>query len=135
MAKNIKYSVLGVMSGTSLDGLDLAICTFNKRNNWEFKIEKSETIRYTNYWNSKLVNLPFQNKELISKTDIEYGTFLGEKINTFLEGKEVDLFKDESVTLTQSLQDVKDIEKVFTDFSRTFSVPASRENNKIFGHF
>ena len=56
-------------------------------------------------------------------------------LQLYIEGKEVDLFKDESVTLTQSLQDVKDIEKVFTDFSRTFSVPASRENNKIFGHF
>ena len=56
-------------------------------------------------------------------------------LQLYIEGKEVDLFKDESVTLTQSLQDVKDIEKVFTDFSRTFSVPASRANNKIFGHF
>lgn len=56
-------------------------------------------------------------------------------LQLYIEGQEVDLFKDESVTLTQSLQDVKDIEKVFTDFSRTFSVPASRANNKIFGHF
>lgn len=56
-------------------------------------------------------------------------------LQLYIEGQEVDLFKDESVTLTQSLQDVKDIEKVFTDFSRTFSVPASRSNNKIFGHF
>lgn len=56
-------------------------------------------------------------------------------LQLYIEGQEVDLFKDESVTLTQSLQDVKDIEKVFTDFSRTFSVPASRRNNKIFGHF
>jgi anhydro-N-acetylmuramic acid kinase len=99
MAKNIKYSVLGVMSGTSLDGLDLAICTFNKRNNWEFKIEKSETIRYTNYWKSTLVNLPFQNKELISKTDIEYGTFLGEKIITFLEGKKIDFIASHGHTI------------------------------------
>jgi len=54
-------------------------------------------------------------------------------LQLYIEGQEVDLFKDESVNLTQSLQDVKDIEKVFTDFSRTFSVPASRANNKIFG--
>ena len=48
---------------------------------------------------------------------------------------QVDLFKDESVTLTQSIQDVRDIEKVFTDFSKTFSVPASKVNNKVFQHF
>lgn len=56
-------------------------------------------------------------------------------IQLFVENQEVDLFDDESITLTQSLQDVKDIEKVFTDFSRTFNVPASKNNNKIFKHF
>lgn len=56
-------------------------------------------------------------------------------LQLFVEGVEVDLFDDESVTLTQSIQDVRDIEKVFTDFSRTFSVPASKKNNKIFKHF
>ena len=65
MTENIKYRVLGVMSGTSLDGIDLTICTFNKRNNWEFKIGKSETIKYTNYWKSTLGNFTLQNKELI----------------------------------------------------------------------
>lgn len=56
-------------------------------------------------------------------------------LQLFVEGQEVDLFDDESVTLTQSIQDVMDIEKVFTDFSRTFSVPASKTNNLIFKHF
>lgn len=56
-------------------------------------------------------------------------------LQLYIEGQEVDLYKDESVTLTQTLQDVKDIEKVFTDFSRTFNVPASKINNKIFKHF
>ena len=49
--------------------------------------------------------------------------------------QQVELYDDESVTITQSLQDVKDIQKVFTDFSRTFSVPASKNNNKIFQHY
>ena len=56
-------------------------------------------------------------------------------LQLYIEGQEVDLFQDESVVLTQTIQDVKDIEKVFTDFSRTFSVPASKINNKIFQHF
>ena len=56
-------------------------------------------------------------------------------IQLFIEGKQVELFKDESITLTQSIQDIKDISKIFTDFSRTFSVPASKNNNKIFKHF
>ena len=56
-------------------------------------------------------------------------------IQLYIEGKRVELFKDESVTLTQTLQDVTDIKKVFTDYSRTMSVPASSKNNVIFKHF
>ena len=44
---------------------------------------------------------------------------------------EIELFQDESITLTQTLQNIKDISKVFTDFSKTFSVPASKSNNKF----
>lgn len=47
----------------------------------------------------------------------------------------VDLFDDENIQLTSTIQDVKDIGKVFTDYSQTFSVPASETNNKIFRHF
>ena len=49
--------------------------------------------------------------------------------------QQVELFKDESIVLTQAIQDVKDIEKIFADFTKTFSVPASRINNKVFKHF
>ena len=56
-------------------------------------------------------------------------------IQLYIEGQRVDLFKDESVTLTQSIQNAKDIGKVFTDFTRTFSIPATKGNNKIFKHF
>ena len=45
------------------------------------------------------------------------------------------MFDDESVSITQSIQNVKDISKIFTDFSRTFSLPASKTNNKIFKHY
>ena len=47
----------------------------------------------------------------------------------------IDLFKDESVTLTQAIQNVRDIGSVFTDFTRTFTVPASPNTNKLFKHF
>ena len=57
------------------------------------------------------------------------------EIQLHIEGKQVELFKDESITLTQSIQDIRDISKVFTDYTRTFNVPASKNNNKIFKHF
>ena len=45
------------------------------------------------------------------------------------------MFKDESVSITQSIQNVKDPSKIFTDFSKTFNLPASKINNKIFKHY
>ena len=45
------------------------------------------------------------------------------------------MFKDESVTITQSIKNVKDIDKIFTSFSKTFTLPASKINNKIFKHY
>ena len=53
------YSVIGVMSGTSLDGLDLVQCTFNKSKHWQFEIQKCATIQYSKKWKSTLENLPF----------------------------------------------------------------------------
>lgn len=47
----------------------------------------------------------------------------------------LDLFDDESITLVSSIQDAKDIAKIFSDFSRTFKMPANSVNNKYFKHF
>lgn len=56
-------------------------------------------------------------------------------IQLYIEGQRIDLFKDESVTITDSIQNVRDIAKVFTSFSKSFSIPASKTNNKIFKHY
>ena len=47
----------------------------------------------------------------------------------------IDLFDFESIELTSTIQDAQDIGEVFTDFSQTFKVPASKRNNKVFTHF
>jgi len=47
----------------------------------------------------------------------------------------MDLFADESVSITQTIQNVKDIAKIFTEFTQTFSLPASKTNNKLFRHY
>ena len=99
MAKNIKYRVLGLMSGTSLDGLDLAICTFTKEAKWEFKIEKQDTIKYSDYWINTLENLHTKDEETITVTDVEYGAFLGKKIITFLGNSEVDFIASHGHTI------------------------------------
>ena len=57
------------------------------------------------------------------------------KLQLYIENQRVDLFKDESVSLTQTIKNVKDIAKVFTEFTQTFAIPASSINNKIFEHY
>lgn len=56
-------------------------------------------------------------------------------LDLYISGKRVDLFNDEQITLTIQQQNVKDISKVFSDFSQTFTLPASKQNNKIFSHY
>ena len=99
MTEKIKYTVLGIMSGTSLDGIDLAICTFTKNQEWEYKIEKSNTLKYPIYWKSKLGTLHAQNKAIVEQTDIQFGQYIGETINTFLNGEQVDFIASHGHTI------------------------------------
>ena len=57
------------------------------------------------------------------------------RLQLYIGTERVDLFKDETVSLTQTIKNVKDLAKVFTEFTQTFSVPASSVNNKIFQHY
>lgn len=56
-------------------------------------------------------------------------------IQLYISGTRVDMFDDESVSITQTIKNVKDIEKVFTSFTKQFTLPASKTNNKLFKHY
>jgi len=58
-----------------------------------------------------------------------------QELQLYIEGTRIDLFKDETVSLTQTIQNVKDVAKIFTSFTKTFTIPASSTNNKIFKHY
>ena len=58
-----------------------------------------------------------------------------QQLQLYIENQRVDLFNDEVVSITQSIKNVKDVSKIFTEFTKTFSVPASKKNNKIFKHY
>lgn len=80
------YQVIGVMSGTSLDGIDLAHVHFTVKNNhWNYKIRETETIPYTQEWLNKLKNaVDFSENELISLNE-DYTDYLGNTIKKFID--------------------------------------------------
>lgn len=56
-------------------------------------------------------------------------------VSIYVEGQRLELFKDESIEINSSVQNINDISKTFSDFSQSFTVPASDANNAIFQHY
>ncbi|MBI5219361.1 MAG: anhydro-N-acetylmuramic acid kinase [Bacteroidia bacterium] len=86
MAINNTFSIIGVMSGTSLDGLDLALCKFlNKRNHWHYEIVRAKTVVYPPEWKEKLVMATHLNSLQFTQLDNSYGKYIGDSINAFIK--------------------------------------------------
>ena len=69
--------------------------------------------------------------------DIAGGNFSGtnQDYQIYDDYIKLELFKDESVSITDTIQNVKDPAKIFAPFSQQFSIPASKHNNKFFKHY
>jgi len=86
MKKN-EYLVVGMMSGTSLDGLDLVLCRFRKEGeNWQFRVEKAATIEYTAEWKARLNDAFGLSAPDLLQLHCHYGRFIGNNISEFLSG-------------------------------------------------
>lgn len=79
-----QYKVVGVMSGTSLDGLDLCYVNFNYQHSWSYKIIRSETIKYTNEWTDKLSHSMLLSEADLGQLDETYTRYLNSAIHTFI---------------------------------------------------
>lgn len=58
-----------------------------------------------------------------------------QKISLYIQDTLMDMFGDESISFTDTIKNIKDVNKIFTEFTKTFSLPASKINNRIFKHF
>lgn len=84
------YKVIGVMSGSSLDGVDLAYCEFRLDGKQiDFDLLIAETIPFDEKWISRLQYLPTQNALTFAKTHVYFGHYLGELLNDFIKRCEI----------------------------------------------
>jgi len=80
------YKVIGLMSGTSLDGLDIAFCVFTEKNDkWSFQIKNAETIPYTKQWKEKLSSVENKTAFDFALLNSEYGHYLGLQTKIFIK--------------------------------------------------
>lgn len=82
--KKKQWNCIGVMSGTSLDGLDLVYVKFTKKVHFSFKIIASETIQYTDNLKIALRNAMQLSKDELQVLDKRYGGYIAQKINRFI---------------------------------------------------
>lgn len=80
-----EYKVIGLMSGTSLDGVDIAFCDFLFDNGkWQYSIVTAETIAYSSDWKQRLKAIETADAEYFQQTHVEYGVYLGKLVNDFV---------------------------------------------------
>lgn len=85
------YNVIGVMSGTSLDGVDLTQIQFKVQNNkWSFEILESETIAYSSNWVKSLKTAVDYSKEQLEKLNQDYTQLLASIISAFIEKHKIE---------------------------------------------
>lgn len=84
------YRAIGLMSGSSLDGLDIAFAEFHENGGkWSYEILKADCYPYTEEWMARLKNaitLPALDYQLLHT---DYGHYLGQQVNKFIEENEL----------------------------------------------
>ncbi len=80
------YKVIGLMSGTSMDGLDIAYCHISEEaGKWSYQIVQAETVPYPVKWKLRLEQLVLQNAVTYIKTHAFLGHYYGTEVKAFIE--------------------------------------------------
>ena len=90
------------MSGTSLDGLDLALCEFERTDeSWNSKILDAKTISYSQEWKEKLWNVFHLSGYELTKLDIDFGKYIGKQVREMINGSKskIDLISSHGHTI------------------------------------
>lgn len=79
------YNVIGLMSGSSLDGIDLVDVNFWHDGKWHFEIVAKDNFDYDHVWKKRLSDAFYMSPDELKNLDIQYGTLLGEVTKSFIE--------------------------------------------------
>lgn len=104
-AEKNKYIALGVMSGTSLDGLDISLCNYYCENRiWGFDLIDSVFIEYNSEIRNRLRKAYDTTARELVEIDIEFGRYIGEKIIQFINKRKIiiDLIASHGQTIFHS---------------------------------
>src|SRR5512138_2629807 len=86
-----KFHAIGIMSGTSLDGLDLAYCRFTKKKGqWSFKIKAAQTLNYNAAWKSKLGGAHLLLGKDLMQLHAAYGRWIGDRCQNFIKQNKIE---------------------------------------------
>lgn len=83
------YRILGVMSGTSVDGIDFAYAEFTHDKSWKFKIHAAETVPYSEEWETELKEGINLEKDKLEDLNKRYTQLLGSEIKAFIERNKI----------------------------------------------
>ena len=104
-----QYNVIGLMSGTSLDGVDLAFVSFYYDKSWQYQLNVCQTIPYDKKWQKHLQELHHKSITEINESSQRYAIYLSQLLSDFI--------------IKHKLQ----VE--FNKFSRTYCFASSRQRN------
>ena len=86
------FSIIGLMSGTSLDGIDLSFCTYNfTSNKWDYSLHTTKSYPYSKEWQLKLKNAIQLSALELYQLDIEIAHLFSDCIQKFIKEYSIEL--------------------------------------------
>jgi anhydro-N-acetylmuramic acid kinase len=85
MSDSVTYQAIGLMSGTSLDGLDIAYCTFKRDDRWHFELHEATTISYDEHWRERLRTAHTLSGMDLTQLHVDLGILHGSWVKEFMQ--------------------------------------------------